>query len=109
MPNPDIDIVAVHGLGGHFEGTWTDSDSNKLWLRDFLPSQLEEVGMVLLYMARSLIIARHLFFKAHSIPSESAKEAYTLQGSWSDSCPTATILEPLFRKVSPMSKIKPQC
>lgn len=45
MPNADVDIVAVHGLGGHFEETWTDSDSKQLWLRDFLPSQLEEVGM----------------------------------------------------------------
>lgn len=43
-PNPDIDIVAVHGLGGHFEKTWTDNNSQKLWLRDFLPSQLKDVG-----------------------------------------------------------------
>ena len=45
MPDADVDIVAVHGLGGHFEETWTDSDSKQLWLRDFLPSQLNDVGM----------------------------------------------------------------
>ena len=45
MPNADVDIVAVHGLGGHFEETWTHSDSKQLWLRDFLPSQLNDVGM----------------------------------------------------------------
>ncbi|KAH0536549.1 hypothetical protein FGG08_006579 [Glutinoglossum americanum] len=32
-------IVAVHGLGGDWERTWTD-ENGKLWLRDFLPSQL---------------------------------------------------------------------
>jgi len=32
-------IVAVHGLGGDWEGTWTDTSgpTKKLWLRDFLP------------------------------------------------------------------------
>lgn len=44
-PNADIDIVAVHGLGGHFKETWTDNDSKQLWLRDFLPSQLRDVGI----------------------------------------------------------------
>ncbi|KAL9134423.1 MAG: hypothetical protein Q9175_004393 [Cornicularia normoerica] len=39
----DVDIVAVHGLSGHFEDTWTDSVSKQLWLRDFLPSQLKDV------------------------------------------------------------------
>ncbi|KAI9795942.1 MAG: hypothetical protein M1833_006590 [Piccolia ochrophora] len=39
-----IDIVAVHGLGGHWEKTWTDKNG-KLWLRDFLPSQLQEVSI----------------------------------------------------------------
>ena len=31
--------MAVHGLGGDWERTWTD-DNGKLWLRDFLPFQL---------------------------------------------------------------------
>ena len=36
-------IVAVHGLGGHWAKTWTDTSDNqeRLWLRDFLPSQLK--------------------------------------------------------------------
>lgn len=40
----DIDIVAVHGLGGHWTETWTDTsdDRKSMWLRDFLPSQLKE-------------------------------------------------------------------
>ena len=37
-------IVAVHGLGGDWESTWTDS-GDKLWLRDFLPKQLKEAGV----------------------------------------------------------------
>ncbi|KUJ15344.1 uncharacterized protein LY89DRAFT_783508 [Mollisia scopiformis] len=32
-------FVAVHGLGGDWEDTWTDGSSGKLWLRDFLPKQ----------------------------------------------------------------------
>ncbi|KAL8977069.1 MAG: hypothetical protein Q9205_007057 [Flavoplaca limonia] len=33
-------IVAVHGLGGDWDGTWT-GEANKNWLRDFLPQQLQ--------------------------------------------------------------------
>ena len=33
-------IVAIHGLDGHRERTWTDEPSGKLWLRDFLPEVL---------------------------------------------------------------------
>lgn len=35
----NLSIVAVHGLGGSWQKTWTD-ENGKLWLRDFLPSQL---------------------------------------------------------------------
>ena len=35
----NFSIVAVHGLGGDWQSTWTD-ENGKLWLRDFLPSQL---------------------------------------------------------------------
>jgi surfactin synthase thioesterase subunit len=30
--------VAVHGLGGHWDKTWSDSNG-KNWLRDFLPEE----------------------------------------------------------------------
>jgi hypothetical protein len=33
-------VVAVHGLGGHRLGTWTDKRTGCLWLRDSLPSEL---------------------------------------------------------------------
>lgn len=36
---PIVDIVAVHGLNGHREETWTD-ENKILWLRDLLPSKL---------------------------------------------------------------------
>ncbi|KAI1448634.1 hypothetical protein F5Y02DRAFT_374104 [Annulohypoxylon stygium] len=45
LHNPDgdfyADIVAVHGLSGDWEETWTwtDGTTKKLWLRDFLPLQ----------------------------------------------------------------------
>jgi len=34
----------VHGLGGHWEDTWRDA-STKVWLRDFLPNQLQNAGI----------------------------------------------------------------
>lgn len=38
-----LDVVAVHGLGGHWEATWRKGDT--VWLRDLLPTQLlEQVG-----------------------------------------------------------------
>lgn len=35
----DVDIIAVHGLGGHRLKTWTSQDGI-LWLRDWLPRSL---------------------------------------------------------------------
>jgi hypothetical protein len=37
-------IIAVHGLGGHWNHTWT-GDTQKNWLRHFLPVQLQEAGI----------------------------------------------------------------
>ncbi|KAK4451012.1 hypothetical protein QBC34DRAFT_459505 [Podospora aff. communis PSN243] len=34
-----VDIVAVHGLNGHYLTTWT-ADNDVLWLRDLLPSDI---------------------------------------------------------------------
>lgn len=38
-------LIAVHGLGGHWENTWKDSKTSKVWLRDFLPSQLRDANI----------------------------------------------------------------
>ncbi|MCJ1262558.1 hypothetical protein MMC22_002428 [Lobaria immixta] len=41
--DPIVDIVAVHGLNGHREKTWTcneTSGDNVLWLRDLLPNRI---------------------------------------------------------------------
>ena len=35
----------MHGLGGHWDDTWTGT-ANKNWLRDFLPQQLQDTGIV---------------------------------------------------------------
>ncbi|KAI9863600.1 MAG: hypothetical protein M1813_003623 [Trichoglossum hirsutum] len=40
-----VDIVAVHGLGGDAYGTWTH-ENGKLWLRDFLASQIPEARIL---------------------------------------------------------------
>jgi hypothetical protein len=39
-------IVAVHGLNGHREKSWTDDQSGVLWLRDLLPHQLPNVRVL---------------------------------------------------------------
>jgi len=44
--DPVIDIVAVHGLNGHREKSWTDDQSRVLWLRDLLPHQLPNVRVL---------------------------------------------------------------
>jgi alpha-beta hydrolase superfamily lysophospholipase len=35
---PEVDIIAIHGINGHYLRTWTEGSSN--WLRDFLPEDL---------------------------------------------------------------------
>ncbi|TLS25043.1 hypothetical protein PpBr36_07291 [Pyricularia pennisetigena] len=35
----EADIVAVHGLNGDARKTWTDPESGKFWLEDFLPER----------------------------------------------------------------------
>ncbi|CAG7849681.1 Vegetative incompatibility protein HET-E-1, partial [Serendipita indica DSM 11827] len=43
--NPVVDIVAIHGLNGHREKTWTSEDG-KMWLRDFLQDDLPRVRVL---------------------------------------------------------------
>lgn len=37
--------MAVHGLSGDWESTWTDPDNKSLWLRDFLPLQFPSLKL----------------------------------------------------------------
>ncbi|KAH8705867.1 hypothetical protein BGW36DRAFT_368293 [Talaromyces proteolyticus] len=34
----DVDLVAIHGDGGHYERSWSHSETKVFWLRDLLPS-----------------------------------------------------------------------
>ncbi|KUJ19713.1 uncharacterized protein LY89DRAFT_716235 [Mollisia scopiformis] len=35
----EVDVVAVHGLNGDWEMTWTETTTGNMWLRDFVPIQ----------------------------------------------------------------------
>ena len=37
--------MAVHGLGGDWESTWTDADNKCLWLREFVPQQFQSTSL----------------------------------------------------------------
>lgn len=39
-------MVAVHGLNGGSDKTWTHQKSGKMWLRDFLPKALPDVRIM---------------------------------------------------------------
>ncbi len=39
-------IIAVHGLAGGRISTWTDTKTGKMWLRDFLPSNIPEARII---------------------------------------------------------------
>ena len=39
-------LVAIPGLGGHALGSWKSPTSHNVWLRDFLPTDLERVRTI---------------------------------------------------------------
>lgn len=39
-------IVAIHGLGGHRESTWTDEKTQSMWLRDFLQYDIPDARIL---------------------------------------------------------------
>ena len=44
-----VDIVALHGLNGHYRKTWTATPAvgkPKVWLEDFLPEQIPNAGIM---------------------------------------------------------------
>ncbi|KAK2035755.1 hypothetical protein LZ31DRAFT_601892 [Colletotrichum somersetense] len=43
----DVDVIAVPGLGSHALGSWKSPNSDEVWLRDFLPSDLPSIRVLL--------------------------------------------------------------
>ncbi|KAI1179558.1 hypothetical protein F4777DRAFT_574864 [Nemania sp. FL0916] len=41
-----VDLVAIHGLGGHALGTWTDKRSGTCWIRDHLHYHIPNVRIM---------------------------------------------------------------
>lgn len=39
-------MVAIHGLNGDAERTWTHRDSGVLWLRDLLPEEIPAIRVL---------------------------------------------------------------
>ncbi|MCJ1268052.1 hypothetical protein MMC22_007938, partial [Lobaria immixta] len=72
--DPLLDIVAVHGLNGHREKTWTVNDVN--WLRDLLPLDIPKARILSWgYDARthsvsSQISAQYLYNHARELVSD---------------------------------------
>lgn len=69
-----ISIVAIHGLNGHREKTWT-SKNNVLWLRDLLPQILPNArimtwGYDSRTHARNPISSQHLHDHADTLVSD---------------------------------------
>lgn len=48
LPTPEqtIDLVAIHGLNGHYDETWTDKNTTENWLREFLPGQVPQLRIM---------------------------------------------------------------
>jgi hypothetical protein len=45
--NPDaVDIVAIHGLNGHYINTWQSTSGRVLWLKDLLPDQIPQARIM---------------------------------------------------------------
>ncbi|KAL8330754.1 hypothetical protein RB593_001636 [Gaeumannomyces tritici] len=41
-----VDLVAVHGLGGHRTRTWRHAETRANWLQDFVPSDIKNVRVI---------------------------------------------------------------
>jgi len=41
-----VDIIAIHGLDGHREASWTDEKTSVLWLRDLLPHDIQGIRVL---------------------------------------------------------------
>jgi hypothetical protein len=53
-----VDIIAIHGLNGHYERTWQETGPDGppvYWLRDFLPSQMPKAG-IMSYVYNSTVL-----------------------------------------------------
>ncbi|MCJ1429258.1 hypothetical protein MMC29_007171 [Sticta canariensis] len=74
--DPILDIVAVHGLNGHREKTWTaNNDGDVNWLSDFLPSDIPNAriltwGYDANTQSTSRISAQHLYDHAKTLVSD---------------------------------------
>ncbi|KAI5780133.1 hypothetical protein EDC01DRAFT_669267 [Geopyxis carbonaria] len=55
-----VDIVAIHGLGGHPYKTWTDKNNGVNWLRDLLPKQIPNSRIMTFGYAADIAFTRSI-------------------------------------------------
>ena len=41
-----VDLVAVHGLGGHRKRTWQHTETGAYWLQDFVPADIKNARIM---------------------------------------------------------------
>ncbi|KAI9776252.1 MAG: hypothetical protein M1839_000486 [Geoglossum umbratile] len=76
--SPIVDIVAIHGLNGHREKTWTASN-NILWLRDLLPKDIPNArifswGYDVNTHSTSHLSAQYLYGHARTLVSDLSRK-----------------------------------
>ncbi|KAJ3580205.1 hypothetical protein NPX13_g347 [Xylaria arbuscula] len=60
----EVDIICIHGIGGHREGTWTATEPQTgrttLWIKDFLPTQLPNARIMTYGYSSQVFSIKHL-------------------------------------------------
>lgn len=93
-------IVAVHGLGGDPWSTWTHRETEECWIKDFLPSDIEE-ARILTYEYQTTVAVEELAQSILTI-SKQLLESLETWRSRDPVCPTVVRFATLAISNSPL-------